>query len=267
MYDFHMHSDFSADCSIPMEEMIQGAIKKGLKEICFTEHIDYEYPDPDYVFEFDLLAYDKKIRTLQDTYADQITIRKGIELGLQPYLIDRYQTLMDEESFDFALCSIHSVDRKDLHSRSLFTDYEIAEAYQLYYDELLYCVENFKSYSVLGHLDLIKRYTLGQEPYDLYHEVIAEIFKIIIPEGKGIELNTSGERDGLPSGMPSRDILELYKDLGGEIITLGSDAHEPSALGFDFEKSRDLLRDIGFTYLASFSKQEPTFHPLADLNF
>lgn len=265
MFDFHMHSDFSADCSAPMETMIQGAIQKGLKKICFTEHIDYEYPDKDFIFELDLKEYDQKIHRLQDKYADQIKIHKGIELGLQPHLIDRYQTLMEEENFDFVICSIHTVDRKGLHAGDLFKDRSIAEAYQTYYEELLYCVKNFKTFNILGHVDLIKRYTIGREPDHHYHDLITEIFQVIIPEGKGIELNTSGERDGLPTGMPSPDILKLYKELGGEIVTLGSDAHEPSELGFHFEKSLKLLKSVGFTYIATFKEQEPTFHPIKSL--
>src|SRR5699024_1164147 len=118
MFDFHMHSDFSADCSVAMEDMICRAIDKGLTEICFTEHIDYEYPDKDFIFEFDLQAYDKRIKNLQQKYADQITVRKGIELGLQPYLLDRYDRLMATERFDFSILSIHTADKKGLHDEA-----------------------------------------------------------------------------------------------------------------------------------------------------
>ena len=265
MFDYHMHSYFSADCSVPMENMVLAAIKKRLTEICFTEHIDYEYPDKDFIFEFDLSEYDQVIKNLQEKYAGQIRIKKGIELGVQPHLLDRYEKLMNEEKFDFAICSMHTTDKKGLHSGDLFKDRTIDEAYKVYYEELLDCVQNFKQFSVLGHLDLVKRYTIDQQSGENFHEIITEIFKEIIPAGKGIELNTSGVRYGLPSGMPSDDILKLYKQCGGEIITLGSDAHRESELAFEFRESLELLDSIGFKYIATFDQQKPSFHEISHL--
>src|SRR5690625_2044086 len=162
MFDYHMHSHFSADCSIPMENMVLAAIKKGLSEICFTEHIDYEYPDKDFIFEFDLDEYDQMLHTLQQKYAGQIRIKKGIELGVQPYLLDRYEALMNEEDFDFVICSMHTTDKKGLHSGDLFKDRSIEDAYQTYYEELLLCVKKFTQFNILGHLDLVKRYKIGR---------------------------------------------------------------------------------------------------------
>lgn len=265
MFDFHMHSDFSADCSIPMEKMVVTSIEKGLKVICFTDHIDYDYPDKDFIFEFDLDQYAMKIAELQEKYQGQIKINKGVEIGVQPHLSSRYEKLMQEHSFDFIICSMHTTDKKDLHFGDLFRGRTIEEAYQLYYDELLYCIKDFKEFNVLGHLDLVKRYTIGQEPDNDFHDVISAIFKEIIPAGKGIELNTSGVRSGLPSGMPSQDILKLYLESGGEIITLGSDAHFEADLGFEFQKSLKLLKTIGFKYVSSFHKQKPTFHLIEHL--
>jgi histidinol-phosphatase (PHP family) len=245
-----------------MENMVLSAITKGLTEICFTEHIDYEYPDKDFIFEFDLNEYDQMLNSLQEKYVGQIRIKKGIELGVQPHLLDRYEKLMNEEDFDFVICSIHTTDKKGLHSGDLFKDRTIDEAYEIYYAELLDCIRNFKQFSVLGHLDLVKRYTIDQQSGQNFHEVITEIFKEIIPAGKGIELNTSGVRYGLPSGMPSDDILKLYKQCGGEIITLGSDAHRESEIAFEFRESLELLTRIGFKYIATFDQQEPRFHAI-----
>lgn len=265
MFDYHMHSDFSADCSVSTEDMVIGAIEKGLKKICFTEHIDYEYPDKDFIFEFDLQAYDVKIQELQEKYHGQIQIHKGIELGLQPYLLPRYEQLMQEETFDFTICSIHTVDKKGLHFGELFMDRSIDEAYQTYYEELLYCVKNFKHFNILGHIDLVKRYTIDNQSTNNFHGIITEIFNEIIPAGQGIELNTSGVRYGLPGGMPSDDLLKLYKACGGEIITLGSDAHRTSELAFQFKESLELIQSIGFKYITTFKQGEPTFHPIHTL--
>lgn len=261
MFDYHMHSSFSADCTVEMEEMVKGAIAKGLSEICFTEHIDYDYPDENFVFDFDKKKYAERIDTLQHKYANQIRLKKGVEFGVQPHILDQYNELVKEETFDFIICSLHTVQRKGLHFGEIFEGRTVEEASQLYYDELLHCVKHFENYSILGHIDLIKRYA-PQLVQNNFHDVLREIFQLIIPAGKGIELNTSGVRYGLPNGLPSDDILKLYKECGGEIITLGSDAHRPDDIAFQFNESRELLKSIGFRYVITFDKLQPTFHSI-----
>lgn len=264
MFDYHIHSDFSADCQTPMEQTIRKAIRLGLDEICFTEHIDYDYPDPSIVFEFDLDAYDRKIKEMRDQYGERLTIKKGVEIGVEPHQLDRYHNLTEQEHFDFIICSMHTSDKKDLHSGAFFAGKSQEEAYQIYFEELLYCVRHFKNFQVLGHLDLVKRYK-EQESSEDFHEIIAEIFKEIIPAGKGIELNTSGKRYGMENGMPSTDILKLYKALGGEIITLGSDSHTETSLAYDFKESLELLQTMGFEYVCTFENKKPDFHHIRTL--
>ncbi|MCZ2259566.1 histidinol-phosphatase HisJ family protein [Sporosarcina sp. G11-34] len=264
MFDYHMHSHFSADCSVSMEDMIVGSINKGMKEICFTEHIDYDYPDETIVFDFDLNEYDKTIKQLQKKYEGQILLKKGIEIGVQPHLLARYDELINEQDFDFIICSMHTTELKGLHYGDLFIGKTIEEAHKAYYDELLYCVKNFKQFNVLGHVDLVKRYSKVQPAYN-FHDEFKAIFNEIIPAGKGIELNTSGVRYGLPSGLPSNDVLKLYKACGGEIITLGSDAHRVTEIAFQFRESLELLQSIGFKHIATFDKQQPTFHTINSL--
>ena len=264
MFDYHIHSDFSADCKTPMERTIVEAMRLGLDEICFTEHIDYDYPDTSIIFEFDLDAYDKKIAEMQHQYGEQLTIKKGIEIGVQPHQLGMYKDLIDKKYFDFVICSMHTTEKKDLHSGEFFEGKTQEEAYQMYYEELLYCVKHFKSFQVLGHLDLIKRYK-KQDSTEKFHAIIGEIFKEIIPEGKGIELNTSGKRYGMENGMPSTDILQLYKALGGEIITLGSDSHVETTLAYDFKESLKLLQSLGYKYVSTFENKKPVFHCIKKL--
>lgn len=264
MFDYHMHSDFSADCTTKMEDTIESSIKKGLTEICFTEHIDYEYPDETIVFDLDIPAYKQKLAAMRAKYGQQITIKTGVEIGVQPYLLPRYDELLTKETFDFIICSMHTADRKDLHSGNFFAGRTPEEAYQLYYEELLYCVQNFDKYSILGHLDLVKRYKKLDTDAN-FHEIILEIFKTIIPKGKGIEVNASGFAYGLGGAMPSKDILTLYKESGGEIITIGSDAHQAEHVAHRFPEILELLDTIGFKYVATFTDLEPSFHSIKKL--
>ncbi|WP_010098203.1 histidinol-phosphatase HisJ family protein [Ornithinibacillus scapharcae] len=263
MFDYHIHSDFSADCKTPMERTVEKAIQIGLKEICFTEHIDFDYPDPTISFDLDLEQYNAQIKQMQVKYSDRIAIKKGIEIGIEPGYIERFQTMLKNEQFDFILCSMHTTERKDLHSGSFFHGKTVEEAYERYYEELLTCVKQFDNFSVLGHLDLVKRYKRGAIHH--FHELISEIFKELINRGKGIELNTSGFRYGLGTGMPSNDILRLYRSLGGEIITIGSDSHTEDTLAFALYPSLDLLESLGFTYINTFQDNEPIFHSLNEV--
>lgn len=264
MFDYHIHSNFSADCETPMESTIEEAIELGLKEICFTEHIDYDYPDESIVFELDLEGYDRKISKMQSAYGDRIRIKKGVEIGLQPHLLNRYNDLLNNQQFDFIICSMHTAEGKDLHSGNFFEGRSAEKSCEAYYNELLSCIKGFSNYSILGHIDLVKRY-LKRESNESFHEIIREIFREVISAGKGIELNTSGKRYGMEQGMPSTDILKLYKECGGEILTLGSDSHIASTVAYDFRDSIELLKKIGFTYVATFNRGVPEFHSLGKL--
>lgn len=259
MFDYHLHSDFSADCDTPMEETIKSAIEKGMKEICFTEHIDFDYPDPSIVFSLDLPVYAQKMKEMQSAYADKIRIKKGVEIGIQPHLLSRYEALLNQEKFDFIICSMHTTENKDLHSGDFFKGKLVEEAFQTYYEELLACVRRFSDFSILGHVDLVKRYTTLPSRLD-FHDLLTDLFQTIIPRGQGIELNTSGWRYGLDGGMPSEDILKLYKSCGGEIITLGSDSHVAGTVAYKFPESVKLLKEIGFRYITSFTERKPQFH-------
>ncbi|MDY0395747.1 histidinol-phosphatase HisJ family protein [Virgibacillus halophilus] len=203
----------------------------------------------------------KKIKELQSANRDKICIKKGVEIGVQPHLLSEYEALLGKEKFDFIICSMHTTKNKDLHSGDFFKGKRVEESYRTYYAELLACVRYFRDFSILGHVDLVKRYTAQQSKLD-FHDLLTDIFQTIIPRGQGIELNTSGWRYGLDSDMPSEDILRLYKACGGEIITLGSDSHVAETVGYKFAESAALLKEIGFRYIASFEEKEPQFHPI-----
>lgn len=121
----------------------------------------------------------------------------------------------------------------------------------------------FQHYSVLGHLDMIKRYdNLGPFPDKKVLHLIEKILRRAIDDGKGIEVNTSSFRYGLPDLTPSREILALYHQLGGRILTIGSDAHSPDQLGDHIPQVRAILKDMGFREFCTFEKMQPVFHPL-----
>jgi len=267
MFDFHMHTHFSPDAFMTLEEAIEAAVNKGLDTVCITDHVDYDFDGDNNDFSINFGDYFKEIKRMQELYSGRINIRTGVEFGLQPHLYYRYSKDVVNNPFDFILCSIHSVAKTDLYSGNYFDIRNQVQSYTDYYKEMKDIVDNYEGYSVFGHLDVIKRYGAFDIilPFHNYQEMVEDILKTIIAKGKGIELNTSGIRYGLGDYHPSRDIIQLYHDLGGEIITIGSDSHKTKDIGFEFKKAARYLQEIGFKYITTFQQLKPEFHPIEKL--
>ena len=259
--DYHVHSEYSHDSITPMERQAKQALKLGLSELCFTDHMDYYYGE-------DCSRYFAEISRVKNDFAGRITIRAGWEFGLQSHTITDFEGLYSRysEELDFVLLSIHYVDDLELWGHQYQSGKSQAEYTFGYYDELLRIVQNYHDYSVLAHVDLIARYDVkkGISPYPFakIRDVAAAILETAISDGKGIELNTSSWRYGLTDTTPSMEILKLYRELGGEILTLGSDAHNPDYVGAHFDEGREILRILGYRTFCTFEKMTPTFHTL-----
>lgn len=273
--DYHVHTDYSDDSTYLMEDVVKDGIKKGLSEICFTDHVDYgikyDWDDPRAFQTRDGMCfanvnypeYEKEIDELKEKYKDQITLKMGLEFGIQTHTIQQYQKLFSQYPFDFIILSIHQVENQEFWTQD-FQKGKTQLEYNLgYYQELLDVIKVYKDYSVLGHLDLITRYDLeGTIDFAYIKDIVKEILEIVIKDGKGIEINTSYHRYGLKDMTPSRDILKLYKELGGKIITIGSDSHKPDHLGAYIEEDKEELKKLGFQHYCTFDKMQPIFHEL-----
>ena len=282
--DFHMHSSFSSDSDTPMETMIQAAIHKGLTSICFTDHMDFDYPvlDPQHPmdFLFDPQDYVKTIAALKEQYQDKIQILTGIELGLKPGIEANVQKLVKNYDFDFIIGSSHLLYNDDPYyvrfwnklrqqtnaaTESEMDSFIVRKAIRDYFTGILSNIDTFPEFQVYGHLDYIVRYAPGKDAYyhvGDYQDILESILKKLILSGRGIEINTSGLKSGLQYANPHLDILKLYHSLGGEIITIGADAHTPEYIGYRFNRAKELLTQAGFHYYTTFCKKEPRFHLL-----
>lgn len=258
--DYHVHTAFSDDSQTPMEDVIRRALALGVDEVCFTEHVDYGVKT---VLNCDYPAYFAALERFREQYRGRLTIRAGIEFGVQADTIPRYEEVFRQYPFDFVIMSNHQVDNKEFWNQQ-FQEGRTQEEFQTaYYQAILDVVEGFQSYSVLGHLDMIKRYDLcGPYPDEKILPTVEKILRRVIAGGKGIEVNTSSFRYGLPDLTPSRRILELYRQLGGRILTLGSDAHDTPHLADHFPQVREILRDMGFREFCTFENMRPAFHPM-----
>lgn len=262
-YDYHMHSSFSADSNTPMEDMINKSIELGVKEICFTDHVDYSIitnnMEENHIV--DHKEYFRKLEYFQNKYKDKISIKKGIEMGLQSHTISKCEEYIEKNEFDFVIASIHTINKSDLIERDFYKDKSQFEAYRQYYEILYDVIKKFKSYCVLGHLDIVKRYGDLNNIIDdkVFSDEIDEILKMAIYDGKGIEINTSCFRYRLPDLTPSSYILKRYKELGGEIITTGSDSHNPAQVVYEFKTAYNSLQEMGYKYICTFDKMKPNF--------
>lgn len=263
--DYHLHTSFSSDSETLMEEMIECGLKKGLTHMCFTEHMDRDFlcrtdEDPD--FEVETAAYFQKYIQLKEKYQDRIKLLFGVELGLQPHVASFYQKYIKEYPFDFIIGSSHLCHRRDPYLPEFYEGREEYAAYVEYFESILENIRAYDGYDVYGHLDYTVRYGPNKNQfytYEAYAEVIDAILRELIAGGKGIELNTGGFRYGLGQPNPSSMIIKRYRELGGEIITVGSDAHTPEYIAYEFERATDLLRICGFRYYSLFKKRRAEY--------
>ncbi len=261
--DYHMHTSFSDDSDYPMEDCVRRAIELGLEEICFTEHTDFGTKDAS--TNCDAKAYYKEWRRCRALYADRICLKFGMEFGMQTGTVGEFQQLFNRYPFDFIILSCHQVDNQFFYIQQFQQGRTQQEYNERYYEEILKVVQQYDDFSILGHLDMIKRYDKqGEYPFAKVKDILAEILKLTIQKGKGIEVNTSCYRYGLPDLTPSHDILELYRDLGGEIITIGSDSHSRVQLGVKIREVQEELAQIGFKHLYTFDHMEPIGHRMVE---
>nr|WP_288662946.1 histidinol-phosphatase HisJ family protein [uncultured Anaerostipes sp.] len=280
--DYHVHTEFSDDSNYPMEQVIKDAITKEFDELCFTDHVDYGIkkdwdesgemiyrkggagePDQMPVANVDYPVYYKTFQKMKELYQDKISLKFGLEFGMQAHTVEKYEKLFSRYPFDFIILSVHEIEDKEFWDQGFQNGMTQQEYNERYYEEMLYLVQNYHNYSVLGHMDLITRYDkAGVYPFEKLKPILTKILKTVIADEKGIEVNTSSHRYGLKDLTPSRDILKLYKELGGKIITIGSDSHKPEHLGAFVDETKEELKALGFEQICTFDKMKPVYHNL-----
>jgi len=264
--DCHMHSKHSGDSTAPMEDMIERAIRLGLDTICFTEHNDFDYPDTAQesgsVFLLNTDSYLYELIRLKEKYADRIRVLFGIELGLQPECVRKNAVLAKSYDFDFIIASSHICNGKDPYYPAFFEGRTEEEAYREYFESILTNIKKFNNFDVYGHLDYVVRYGPNKDnnySYEKYQDIIDPILSTLLEHEKGLELNTGAMRHDLKDFNPCMAILKRYRELGGEIITIGSDAHNPDSMAIYFDRAAEVLKSCGFRYYCVFEKRVAQF--------
>lgn len=257
--DYHVHSDNSFDGNSNIKGMCKKAIDLGLSEICFTEHFSVDPTDVSYNV-LDYKKYHREIEACQDFFKGKLIIKEGLEIG-EPHISNFKYNLIDQlkdMNLDFIIGSVHNISNVKLRAYMKVKDKK--ETYDDYFNEIYELAKN-SDIDVIGHLDLMKRYAyndFGNYDFNQYKDVIESILKEIIKRNIGIEVNTSGLRNSVHESYPSMEIIKFYKELGGEIITIGSDAHNTEDVGSGYFSTIQMLKNYEFRSIFKFEKRKPT---------
>ncbi|MDR2458433.1 MAG: histidinol-phosphatase HisJ family protein [Clostridiales Family XIII bacterium] len=260
MIDLHIHSEFSPDSNIALVDVVEEAIRKNLKIISFTDHFDAEDLREFNPVHLDFNNYVKEISSLKKRYESEIKILLGIEIGLQDEgkYLPFYDDIINKYPFDFVIGSVHKgPDGSWVDFNSYLKQGSILKMTLVYYQYILDCISKFSNFDVLGHLNVIDRYVNFPVSFDDVKKILIKIFMKLVEKNKGLEINTSGEKYFMAEKtMPTKKMLELYKILGGNIITIGSDSHTSNTVGNEYDYAKNLAEEIGFRSLSYFENRE-----------
>ena len=262
MFDFHIHTDISFDGRMTPEAALRYAEKNGLSEICFTDHYDHNSKKELEHFLFDIEDYKRAYEHLSSPTAK---IRKGVEFGLTDWNVHELRALAESYPFDFVIGSVHYVrEGVDVYFKEYWEGKTPEKAARTYLLQTLDCVRLHDGFDVLGHINYLSKSPANptHKPiaYKDHADIVDEIFKTLIQKGIGIEVNTSGF-DRVGYFLPDRAYLVRFRELGGEIVTVGSDAHDDFRVGKYTHAAVELVASV-FGHVCTFEDRKPIFHKL-----
>ncbi len=265
MFDCHMHSNFSSDSTMAAADACEKALLLGLDGIAFTDHIDLDYPDTDESFDIDYEEYFKAMERIHESYRGRLNVLKAVEAGIQPHVLEETLKIIEAHPFDYVLASVHIIGGIDPYRRVYYNDKSKKEAYERYLEEIYFMIRHFKNFDMVGHFEYIIRYANYADRTIRYADhsgIFDSILKELIGQGRGFELNTGTYRDPSSNAQYDFEVLKRYRELGGERICLGSDAHRPDHIGLHFDFYAQMLRDAGFEYTVHFENRKPVWDKL-----
>lgn len=257
LMDYHIHSKHSFDCETPLEDICEAAIKRGMKEIAITDHMDI-FSDKPYGYILNCEEWHEDLWKVRKQYQGKIKVLVGVELGQPQANPGEAGAFLERYPLDFIIGSVHNmendVDAYDLDYRKV--DYHAVM--RNYVQWLIAMAEGF-DFDVMGHVTYPSRYVyeqIGQRvDFSEYHDQYEVLFRMLIERGRGIELNMSGTARGMDETMPTIDLLRMYRGLGGEIVTVGSDAHVADHVGLACRQGMEMLAEAGFRYVSTFENR------------
>jgi histidinol-phosphatase (PHP family) len=266
VFDYHVHTEFSVDCKIPMAQQCEAAIAMGITEIAFTDHIDHEPADPGFGY-YRAEAYFASLEDVRQRYGDRLTILAGAEVDFNERIVGDVERFLGQHEFDFVIGSVHYGEAGQIIFQDYFEGRSWDDVYLPYLRRVKLAVET-GWFDTIGHLDLPKRYApKTHRIYDpvLFKEALTDVFQAMIANGVAFEINTSGLRQAPKTSMPGPAIVRWYAEAGGRLITTGTDSHAPQHVGTGIAKTLDMLTMCGIEQVASFRGRRMTLRAIDEL--
>ena len=254
-FDYHVHSNNSCDCRIPMADMCRAAIQNGIPEIAFTEHFNRKPEDMCYE-KYDPAPYFRDLEACRAEFGPQgLIVKAGIEVGEMHLYRDQVNAVLNAWPYDLVLGSLHWNNGESVFERSYFQKRDLPGAAREYFAELTEMVEA-GGFNIMSHLDVIKR--MGYQVYNHFditelEEYVRPVLAACIKQGIAPEINTSALRMAVKQTHPTLEAIRWYREMGGELLSIGSDSHRPDQLGFGLDRAIELAREAGFSSLTKFA--------------
>lgn len=273
LFDTHNHSQFSFDGKrTTVESSARSAFEKGLAGICFTDHYDLFVPEDESEIQtiqpqdFDIIAQQEETDRVQALYTGGFKVLKGIEIGMSEESREKSIELMQSHSFDQVIASIHYLEKSDPYYGGYFKGKDCRQAYGRYLETIYNEAVILKDFDIIGHYDYVARYAPFKEDGLVYREfsdIFDTLFRYLIENGKGLEINTKSCKGskGRKTTIDS-DVLIRYRELGGEIISLGSDSHDAENVADGFGLHAYMLKSLGFRWTSHYEKRQLVQLPL-----
>lgn len=265
LVDYHTHTRCSSDSTAPLADMVRAAQAMGLRELCTTDHCDLQQEDGTPLGDWDWAPILEQARQCAPPQGGGFRLLLGIELGGAHTDPGRAQAILQGAPLDFVIGSVHNFSPAAGGKDFYFADYPTREAACRTLDDYfasLLALAPLPCYDALGHILYPFRYINGRAGHRLtlepWREQLEAVLTTVISTGRSIEVNTHNGQEVLEW----RPILELYCRLGGELVTLGSDAHTPENIGRGLGEAAELLRAAGFSRLALYRRRKPETIPL-----
>lgn len=256
--DLHVHTHFSCDSEATIEAMCRQAIALGLRQVAFTEHVDFVPADAGYGF-FRPAAYLAEISRCRQLFGDQLTLLAGVEIGEFHRFRSQANALLDAHRFDLVIGSLHWAKKIPVTAALNPQPRPMDRAFRDYFDELQQMC-SVGGFDIVGHLDVVKRNgfdAAGQYNVLDHEKAVRSILDVIIRNGIALEINTSTLRLAVNQTSPGQAVVTWYRQMGGRLLTIGSDAHTLADLAAGWETAVEMARAAGFAHLTSFSSRTP----------
>jgi len=241
--------------------MVQQAANLGLLEYAVTDHVDFTFPSKEIIDLCTTIpAYVEDVLRVKEAFEGQIKVLLGVELGLRPDCAKIGQEIANAHPFDIIIGSMHDFNGIGFTRKQFYEGKSKHQAYGDYLQNALDTIKACDCFDVLGHLGYMQRYAPYEDKsldYQEFAGLFDDIIKALIQKGKGMEINTAGFYYGLGSFHPQVEVVKRYFELGGEILTIGSDAHTTANVAQYFDKTYDILKSIGVPHITSFDQRTP----------